>query len=58
MPAEEAIIKEIIKHDKGKIILEEALIKDNTLVLDYEDGQLFLQVNTANLEWLTGKMFF
>lgn len=58
LPAEEAIIKEIIKYDKGKIILEKALLKENMVVLDYEDGQLILQVNTDNLDWLTGKIFF
>ncbi len=58
MPAEEAIIKEIIKHDKGRVIVEDTLIRNNALVLDYEDNQLVLIVNTDSLDWLEGKMFY
>lgn len=57
LPAETVIIKEIIKHNKGKIIVEEVLLKRDAVILDY-DGQLVLQVNTENVEWLTGKTFF
>lgn len=58
VPAQEAIIKEIIKYNKGKIIVEETLLKENAVVLDYEDNQLLLCINTDEIEWLTGKMFF
>lgn len=57
LPADQVIIKEIIKHDKGKIIVEEILLKKDVVVLDY-DGQLILQVNTDSLDWLVEKTFF
>ncbi len=56
--AEEVIVKEIIKHNKGKVIVEEILLKDNSVILDYLNGQLILQVNTPDLDWLTSKIFF
>lgn len=58
VPADEAIIKEIVRYDKGKVIVEETLLKDNALILDYEYEQLVLHVNTDGLDWLTSKMFF
>lgn len=58
VPAEDVIIKEIIKHNKGKVIVEEILLKENSVILDYLDEQLVLQVNTDNLDWLTSKIFF
>lgn len=57
LPAEEAILKEIIKHNKGRVIVEEILLKQDVAVLDY-DGQLLLQLNMQNIDWLTEKMFF
>ena len=57
IPAEDVIIKSILKHNKGKIIVEDVLLKANAVVLDYED-RLILQVNTEDLTWLTDKMFF
>ena len=57
MPAQQVILKEIIKHNKGKVIVEEVLLKDNTVILDY-DGQLLLHVNTARMDWLTSKTFY
>lgn len=37
--------------------MEELIERQNTLVLDYDDG-LVLHVNTDSLEWFTGKMFY
>jgi len=58
IPADESIIKEIIRFNKGKVIVEETLLKKDALILDYEDELLVLHVNTEELDWLTSKMFF
>lgn len=57
LPAEDVILKEIIKHNKGKIIVEDILLRKNAVILDY-DGQLILHINTADIDWLVGKAFF
>ncbi len=58
MPAQEAVIKEIIRHNRGKVIVEEVLIDEDAIVLDYENEQLVLHLNNDNVAWLTNKMFF
>ena len=57
LPADKVILKEILRFNKGKLIVEEVLLKPDAVVLDY-DGQLLLQVNTEDISWLTEKMFF
>ena len=57
LPAETVVINEIIKHNKGKVIVEEVLLKQNSVILDY-DGQLILHMNTDGVEWLLGKAFY
>ncbi|MBP3276822.1 SNF2-related protein [Kandleria sp.] len=56
-PAPDVIVNEIIKYNKGKIIMDEKLLKDNAVILDYDD-QLILQVNTVGIDWLTKKTFY
>lgn len=58
LPAEDVIIKEIVKHNKGKIIVEEVLLKQNIVILDIEGGQLLLHLNTESTEWFLSKTFF
>ncbi len=58
LPADEAITKEIIKYNKGKVIVEETLLKQNAVILDYENEQLVLQFNTDGMDWLTSKTFY
>ncbi len=58
MPAEEAIINEIIKYNKGRVIVEEVLLKKNAIILDYEDERLIMKSNIDSLDVLTNKMFF
>ncbi len=58
LPAENVIIKEIIKHNKGKIIVEEKLLSKEAVILDYEDNRLVLQFNTDSIEWFTNKAFY
>ena len=57
LPAEKVVINEIIKHNKGKVIVEKILLKQNAVILDY-DGQLILHMNTDGVEWLQGKAFY
>lgn len=57
LPAENVVVNEIIKHNKGKVIVEEVLLKPNAAILDY-DGQLILHMNTNSIEWLLGKAFY
>lgn len=58
LPAEDVVIKEIIKHNKGQIIVEEVLLKDDIAVLDIDDGQLLLHLNTKTTDWLLSKTFY
>ena len=58
LPADEVIIKNILKYNKGKVIVEETLLEKDAVVLDYDRQQLILQCNTESIDWLTGKMFF
>lgn len=57
LPAEKVIVDEIIKHNKGKVIVEKALLRPNTVVLDY-DGQLLLHINADNSSWIESKTFY
>ena len=57
LPADKVIIKEILKHNKGKVIVEEVLLKNNTVVLDY-DNQLLLHFNMESMDWFLGKTFY
>lgn len=57
LPAEKVIVKEIMKHNKGRVIVEEVLLEKDAVVLDY-DGQLLLQFNTDSIDWFIDKTFF
>ncbi len=58
LPVDEVVLKEIINHNKGKVIVEETLLKENVLILDYENEQLVLQFNTKGIDWLIDKTFY
>ena len=51
LPAQETIMKEILKHNKGKVVVEENILAENALVLDYDDG-LKLWLNVQDADWL------
>ncbi len=57
VPADKAIINELLKHNKGKVIVDEALLIKNAVVLDY-DGQLRIQFNTDTIDWFLDKTFY
>lgn len=44
VPAQNAILKEILTHNKGQIIVDEVLLKKNAVILDF-DKQLKLYLN-------------
>ena len=50
LPAQQTIIKEILKFNKGKLIVDEALLAKDAFVLDY-DEELKLWVNQHNASW-------
>ena len=58
IPASEVLIKEIVKYNKGKVIVEENLIKENAIILDYDNECLIMQMNIPDIEMITGKMFY
>lgn len=56
-PASDVVIKEIVKHSKGKLIVEDVLLQDNVAILDYNE-QLMLYVNMPDMDWLLNDMFY
>lgn len=57
LPAEKVIIDEILKYDKGDVIMEDCFLEKNAIILDYVN-QLVLHYNTPSLDWLTEKTFY
>lgn len=55
--AEGVILRRILNHNKGRIIVEEALLQDETAVLDYDD-ELVLYLNCDNYEKVINSAFF
>lgn len=58
LPVEDVVIKEIIKYNRGKIIVEEVLLKKDIAILDIDKGQLLLHLNTKSVDWLLSKTFY
>ena len=58
LPVEDVIIKEIMKYNKGRKIVEEIFLKRDIAILDIEGGQLLLHLNMESTEWLLSKTFF
>lgn len=54
---EDTLMTKIMKHNKGKIIIEEAYLEDNCLILDYMD-QLFLNVRIETPDDIIGGSFY
>lgn len=50
--AQNAILYEILKHNKGKIIVDEAFLDENAIVLDY-DGNLKLWLSDKKIDWFS-----
>ena len=55
---DDILLQEIMRHDKGKMIEEAMLLKENACILDIQDGRLYLQLNLPdNGERLKGRGF-
>ena len=55
---DDVLLQEIMRHDKGKMIEEAMLLKENACILDIQDGRLYLQLNLPdNGERLKGRGF-
>ena len=57
LPVQEVIKNEILKFNKGNIIVDEIMLKDNAVILDY-DNQLILQANIPDINWILNKAFY
>lgn len=57
LKADEVIMSEILKHNKNELILEEVLLRENCVVLDYVDT-LILRINMEDDFWITGSSFY
>lgn len=55
--ADEVIMKEILKYNKNEIIVEEVLLKENCIILDY-NNQLILRINMNDDFWITKSGFY
>ncbi|MBU3131031.1 DEAD/DEAH box helicase family protein [Clostridium gasigenes] len=57
LKAEDVIMSEILKYNKNEIILEEILLEDNCVILDYTDC-LLLRINMKDNSWITKSPFY
>lgn len=57
LEAEDVILNEILKHNKNEIIVEETLLQDNCVILDYTN-RLMLRINMNDDEWITNSGFY
>lgn len=57
LPMDELILKGIIKHNKGQLIVEDVLLEKNAMILDY-DGQLMLHLNSIDMNEFVSSAFY
>ncbi|GAA0714940.1 hypothetical protein GCM10008904_31230 [Paraclostridium ghonii] len=57
LEAEEVIMNEILKYNKNEIVVEEILLQEDCIILDYTN-RLILRLNTENHKWITEGTFF
>lgn len=57
LPMDEVVLKSIIKHNKGQLIVEDVLLEDNAMILDY-DGQLLLHLNSIEINEFVNSAFY
>jgi len=57
LPVEDVIINKILKFNKGKVIMEDILLKGNAMILDY-DGQLILHINDLDINDFVSSAFY
>lgn len=57
LEAEEVIMNEILKYNKNEIVVEETLLQEECIILDYTN-RLILRLNTEDHKWITEGTFF
>ncbi|WP_282192249.1 SNF2-related protein [Romboutsia ilealis] len=57
LDAEEVVMKEILKHNKGELVFEDTLLQENCVILDYSK-RLILRINTDDSKWILKSPFF
>lgn len=58
LPANEVILKNILSHNKGKMIAENVLLTTNSFILDYDNDSFFIICNVENISILTKEYFY
>ncbi|WAG70920.1 SNF2-related protein [Clostridium sp. CF011] len=57
LEAEDVIMKEILRHNKGEILVEKTLLQQNCVILDYVN-RLILRINMEDDDWITKSAFY
>lgn len=57
LKADDVIMNEILRFNKGEIITEKTLLEENCVVLDY-NGNLSLRVNMKDTNWILNSAFY
>ncbi|MCT4584797.1 MAG: SNF2-related protein [Peptostreptococcaceae bacterium] len=55
--AGEVIMNEILKYNRNELIADKVLLKENSLILDY-NNQLILKINLQDKKWITSGSFY
>jgi superfamily II DNA or RNA helicase len=57
LEAEDVIMNEILRHNKNEIIIEETLLEEDCVILDYTN-RLLLRINMEDDEWIARSAFY
>lgn len=57
LEAEDVIMNEILKYNKNKIIVEETLLEENCVILDFTSS-LLLRINMEEHDWIASSGFY
>lgn len=57
LEAEDVIMNEILKHNKNEMIVEDTLLQENCVILDYT-SRLVLRINMEDDAWITKSAFY
>lgn len=57
LEAEDVIMNEILKHNKNEILVEETLLEENCVILDFAN-RLILRINMEDDDWITKSAFY
>lgn len=57
LEAEDVIMNEILRHNKNEILVEETLLQQNCVILDFAN-RLILRINMQDNDWITKSAFY